>query len=229
MLSIIVPTLNERESIAETLASLQALRRNGTELIVVDGGSEDGTLALAAPLCDQAFVARRGRASQMNAGAQKSAGDCLLFLHSDTTLPPGVLDIIQNALANSLRVWGRFDVKIESPLRRLIIVAAMMNLRSRWTGIATGDQAIFVTRSAFDQAGGFPDLPLMEDVEFSRRLKGLSPPACIRAKVTTSGRRWEREGPIKTMLLMWRLRLAYSLGVHPAKLAERYADARRDG
>lgn len=228
MLSIIVPTLNEQQSISTTLAALQPLRTRGVEVIVVDGGSEDDSMRLASPLCDHAFFAPRGRASQMNAGARRASGDKLLFLHSDTVLPNGALEAIEQAFMARGCVWGRFDVKIESRLGLLAAVAFMMNLRSRWTGIATGDQAIFVTRDAFERVGGFPAIPLMEDIGLSRSLKQLSPPACLRTKVTTSGRRWEKNGIVRTVLLMWRLRLAYFLGADPSRLAEQYAHARRD-
>lgn len=228
MLSIIVPTLNEQQTIETSLSALQPLRRRGVEVIVVDGGSEDNSIRLAGPLCDNAIVAKRGRASQMNAGALQSRGDILLFLHSDTVLPEGAQEAINHALTAHGCVWGRFDVKIDSPLRLLNGVAFMMNLRSRWTGIATGDQAIFVTRDAFERIGGFPAVSLMEDIALSKSLKRLSPPACIRTKVTTSGRRWEKNGIVRTVLLMWRLRLAYFLGADPSRLAEQYVHARRD-
>ena len=228
MLSIIVPILNEQETIATTLAALQPLRQRGVEVIVVDGGSEDSSMRLASPLSDQVIVAARGRASQMNAGARLASGDELLFLHSDTVLPKGALEAIDQAFGAAGCVWGRFDVSIESPLRVLTGVAFMMNLRSRWTGIATGDQAIFVKRSAFERIGAFPAVLLMEDIALSKSLKQLSPPACVRAKVTTSGRRWEENGIIRTVVLMWRLRLAYFLGADPSRLAEKYAHARRD-
>lgn len=227
MLSIVIPTLNEEETISTALAVLQPLRRRGVEVIVVDGGSEDSTVRLASPLCDQAIVAPRGRASQMNTGAGEASGDKLLFLHSDTLLPEDALEAIEQAFMAPGCVWGRFDVKIQSPLRFLAGVAFMMNLRSRWTGIATGDQAIFVKRSAFDEIGGFPDIWLMEDIALSKSLKRFSRPVCIRTRVTTSGRRWEKNGIIRTVLLMWQLRLAFFLGADPSRLAEKYAHARR--
>lgn len=227
MLSIVIPTLNEEETISTALAALQPLRRRGVEVIVVDGGSEDSTIRLASPLCDQAIVARRGRASQMNAGAREANGDKLLFLHSDTVLPEDALEAIEQAFMAPGCVWGRFDVRIKSQLCLLTGVAFMINLRSRWTGIATGDQAIFVKRSAFEEIGGFATIALMEDIALSKSLKRLSPPACIRAKVTTSGRRWEKNGIIRTVLQMWQLRLAYFLGADPSRLAEKYAHARR--
>ena len=180
-------------------------------MIVADGGSDDATARLAAPLCDRVVVAPRGRASQMNAGAREARGDILLFLHADTRLPESF--VLEN------HVWGRFDVRIEGRHWLLPVVAWSMNLRSRLTGIATGDQAIFVRRDAFP---GFPELPLMEDVAFSKLMKRRSPPACLREKVTTSGRRWESRGVVRTIVLMWWLRLLFFLGISPDKLARRY-------
>jgi rSAM/selenodomain-associated transferase 2 len=186
-------------------------------VIVVDGGSDDGTPACAQGLCDQLLTAPRGRARQMNAGARAARGRRLVFLHADTRVPPHAGRLIRDALER--HVWGRFDVTIEGSHPLLAVIACAMNARSRITGIATGDQAIFVRREAFD---GFPDLPLMEDVAFSRSMKRKGWPACLRAKVSTSGRRWESRGVLATMLLLWRLRLAYALGADPARLAERY-------
>lgn len=221
-LSIIVPVLNEAEAIAGHLQALAPLRGRGAEVIVVDGGSSDDTAVLARAGADRVLTAARSRASQMNAGAEAAAGDVLLFLHADTRLPPQADDLIHDALAAGGRVWGRFDVRIEGEGRLLGTVAALMNRRSRLTGIATGDQAIFATRAAFAAAGGYPDIPLMEDVVLSRRLKRLSRPACLTAQVTTSGRRWERHGVIRTILTMWRLRLAFYLGADPRALAVAY-------
>ncbi|HXZ49273.1 MAG TPA: TIGR04283 family arsenosugar biosynthesis glycosyltransferase [Usitatibacter sp.] len=220
--SIVVPTLDEAAGIERALAPLQALRARGAEVIVVDGASRDATRALAASWADRVLEAPRGRASQMNAGARSSRGDVLLFLHADTSLPEGALEAIEAALADPRRAWGRFDVRIEGRAWPLRLIAAAMNLRSRLTGIATGDQAIFVRRAAFEAAGGFPDIPLMEDVALSKALKRASAPACLAERVTTSGRRWERRGPWRTMALMWRLRLAYALGADPHRLARRY-------
>jgi len=220
--SIVVPTLDEAAGIERALAPLQGLRARGAEVIVVDGASRDATRALAASWADRVLEAPRGRASQMNAGARSSRGDVLLFLHADTSLPEGALEAIEAALADPRRAWGRFDVRIEGRAWPLRLIAAAMNLRSRLTGIATGDQAIFVRRAAFEAAGGFPDIPLMEDVALSKALKRASAPACLAERVTTSGRRWERRGPWRTMALMWRLRLAYALGADPHRLARRY-------
>ena len=188
---------------------------------MVDGGSEDRTAEIAAPLADRVLVAPRGRARQMNAGAAVAKGDALVFLHADTRLPERADELIRAALERAL--WGRFDVAIDSPRALLCLVSWAMNLRSRLTGIATGDQAIFVRREAF---AGFPEIPLMEDVAFSREMKRKSRPACLRERVRTSARRWEARGVLATIFLMWRLRLLYALGVPPQRLAREYADPR---
>jgi rSAM/selenodomain-associated transferase 2 len=219
-LSIILPALNEASGIVATLSALQPLRAAGNELIVVDGGSVDATALLASVDADQVINSACGRAKQMNAGAAAVSGDALLFLHADTRLPDGAAELIEAALQQ--RLWGRFDVQIEGRPALLRVVAGMMNRRSRLTGIATGDQAMFMTRAAFDAAGGFPDQPLMEDIELSKRLKRLGPPACLRQQVVTSGRRWEQHGVWRTILLMWRLRFDYWRGVPATLLARRY-------
>ena len=219
--SIVMPALNEAASIGVVLAALQALRERGHELIVVDGGSSDTTAALASPWADTVLNTARGRALQMNAGAAAAQHPVLLFLHADTRLPPQADTLIQQALAGG-RLWGRFDVHIEGRPLVLRVVAALMNLRSRLSGIATGDQAIFVTRAAFENVGGFPLQPLMEDIELSRRLKRLGRPACLRERVRTSGRRWEQRGVWRTIFLMWRLRWRYWRGESAARLAEAY-------
>jgi len=221
-LSIVVPALNEDARIAACLQALAPLRRHGAEVIVVDGGSTDHTVAAAQPLADCVLQAPRGRASQMNAGAAQARADTLLFLHADTRLPDDALHAIETALVDARTHWGRFDVCIEGKPAALKAVAWLMNLRSRWSGIATGDQAIFVRRSAFQRVAGFPDQALMEDVELSRRLRRWSAPACLRLKVTTSGRRWERNGVWRTITLMWRLRWLYWTGTPPERLAELY-------
>lgn len=221
-LSIIIPVLNEADVVASALASLAPLRARGIELVVADGGSEDGTAARAAEWADRIITAPRGRGAQMNAGAAIASGDVLLFLHADTELPPDADRIIADGLRRSGRAWGRFDVTIQGESRLLPLVAAMMNLRSRATGIATGDQAIFMTRDAFSRAGGFPDIPLMEDIVISRRLKRISKPLCLRECVTTSGRRWEKRGVVRTIVLMWWLRLAFFLAASPERLARQY-------
>ena len=221
-LSIVVPVLDEAEGIVATLASLAPLRARGAELIVVDGGSRDATVARAQALADRVMEGPRGRARQMNAGAAVARGPTLLFLHADTRLPEDADRLIASALGAAPLAWGRFDVAIEGHSRMLPVVAAMMNARSRLSGIATGDQAMFMTRAAFEAAGGFPDQPLMEDIELSARLKRLSAPVCLRERVLTSGRRWEQRGVWPTIVLMWRLRLLYALGVRADRLAPWY-------
>ena len=220
-LSIIVPTLDEAGAIEATLAAAQPARRHGAELLVIDGGSRDATRCLALPLADRVIESPRGRAEQMNAGARAATGDVLLFLHADTLLPAAANDAIE-ASVEAGREWGRFDVVIAGADPLLAVVAAFMNARSRFTGVATGDQAIFVTRAAFEAVGGFPPIPLMEDVALSRALARRSPPACRRERVVTSGRRWERRGTLRTILLMWQLRFAFALGADPHRLARRY-------
>ena len=228
ILSIIMPVLDEEGTIAGSLTALAPLRQRGVEVIVVDGGSRDGTADVARALADRLIAAPRGRAAQMNAGAAAAAGDVLLFLHADTRLPDEADRLVCDGLVRSGRAWGRFDVAIagKSPLLR--VVAFMMNLRSRMTGIATGDQALFVRRDAFHAAGGFPDIGLMEDIALSRIIKRHSRPLCLASKVVTSGRRWETHGVMRTILLMWRLRLAYALGAEPDRLARRYGYAPRE-
>lgn len=221
-LSIIVPVLNEAPGIARTLQALAPLRRRGAEVIVVDGGSKDDTFTCAALHADHILTAARGRAAQMSAGAQAARADVLLFLHADTCLPADADTHIQRALAEDDHEWGRFDVRIEGTSPFLPAIAWLMNRRSCLTGIATGDQAMFVTRRAFIHVGGFPAQALMEDIALSRRLKTVSRPACLREPAITSGRRWDDNGALRTVVLMWWLRLAYFCGVSPARLARWY-------
>lgn len=221
-LSIVVPTLNEAAGVVAALKALQPLRAAGHEVVVIDGGSGDGTPDLAAPWADRVASAPRGRANQMNAGARIAAGDVLLFLHADTRLPARADRMVIDGLAGSGRSWGRFDVRIAGRHPLLRLVAGTMNARSRWTGIATGDQAVFVRRDAFAAVGGFPPLPLMEDVALSAALKRVSRPLCLRERATTSGRRWESHGVLRTIVLMWWLRLRYFFGTSPERLAEIY-------
>jgi rSAM/selenodomain-associated transferase 2 len=220
-LSIIVPVLNEAASIAATLAALQPLRAQGVEVIVVDGGSSDATVQLCQGRASHVISAPRGRARQMNEGAALASGDVLLFLHADTTLPEDALADVRDAL-DAGATWGRFDVRIDGRSRWLPVIAAFMNVRSRWTGIATGDQAMFVDTHTFRLLGGFADQPLMEDIELSRRLRKIGPPTCLQPRVITSGRRWESRGVLRTVLLMWRLRWRYWRGASPDALAQTY-------
>jgi rSAM/selenodomain-associated transferase 2 len=220
-LSIVVPVLNEAAGIVTTLQALAPLRERGAEVIVVDGGSDDGTVQCAVPWANRVLSSPRGRARQMNAGAAEARAPLLLFLHADTQLPDGADAVLHAAMAGGA-AWGRFDVQIDGRAPMLRLVAALMNQRSRFSGIATGDQALFVRRELFERVGGFPDQPLMEDIELSRRLRALAPPCCLRQRVRTSGRRWEAHGVWRTIWLMWRLRWRYWRGESPQTLAEAY-------
>ena len=224
-IAIVMPVLQESDSLLLRLRALAPLRARGVRLVVVDGGSTDGTWALARAHADRVLLAPRGRASQMNAGARDCladpAIDNLLFLHADTVLPADADALVAQALTAGA-LWGRFDVRIDGPHPLLRVVERMMNWRSRLSGIATGDQAIFVSRSAWQAVGGFAQQPLMEDIDLCARLKRLGPPACIATPVRTSARRWQKNGTWRTVLLMWRLRAAYFFGATPAALALRY-------
>lgn len=228
--SIIIPVLNEESTIAATLKNLQALRAaqqtSTFEIIIVDGGSEDGTAAIAEACLsenkqDGVLVSAKGRARQMNAGASASKGGYLLFLHADTRLPENILTLIENWQVDQPD-WGFFPVKLSGSAWLLRIIERAMNWRSRLTSIATGDQCLFVHRSVFESLGGFADIALMEDIELCKRLKRISRPDIQCSPVLTSSRKWEREGLIRTMILMWRLRLAYFFGVDPDRLVRRY-------
>ena len=217
-----LPILNEEAQVAACLGALQPLRGQNSELIVADGGSRDRSVALAEPLADRVVVGPRGRAAQMNAGARQANGDILWFLHADSLPPPDALSLIRAALAGRERGWGRFDVRLSGRRPSLRMVEFSMNLRSRLTGIATGDQGIFVRRDLFERIGCYPPIALMEDIALSRTLKRYGRPVCLRQRVLTSSRRWERDGIARTVLLMWRLRLAYFLGADPDRLARIY-------
>jgi rSAM/selenodomain-associated transferase 2 len=220
-LSIIVPSLDEAGFIGDTLARLQAARGRGHEVIVVDGGSVDGTPARCDGLVDLLLRAGSNRAAQMNAGALQARGDTLLFLHADTLAPEDVDRLVAAALDHACG-WGRFDVQLSGPQPLLRLVERLMNLRSRLSGIATGDQGLFVTREWFEAVGGFPDLPLMEDIVLSKRLKRRARPHCLRARLLTSSRRWETHGIARTVMKMWWLRAAFCLGVPASRLARQY-------
>jgi rSAM/selenodomain-associated transferase 2 len=220
-LSVVIPCLDEAAGIVATLDALRPLRERGHEVIVVDAG-DDGTGTLARPRADQVLRAPRGRAAQMNRGAEAATGNVLLFLHADTRLPASADQAIAEGLASTRRAWGRFDVRLSGRRPSLRVIETLMSWRSRLTGIATGDQGIFVTRERFRAVGGYPEIRLMEDIALSRALKRLGPPVCLRERVTTSSRRWERNGVVRTVLLMWWLRLRFVLGADAADLARRY-------
>lgn len=221
--SIIMPVLNEGKIISDTLSPLQAMRAAGHQLIIIDGGSTDDTLEKTSALADMSLSSARGRARQMNTGAMHASGGVLLFLHADTRLPADGISVLLKALAKSGKAWGRFDVRLSGRHPLLRMVACMMNWRSRITGIATGDQAMFVRREAFQALNGFPDIPLMEDIALSSTLRrAFGSPLCLRVRVVTSSRRWEERGIMRTIMLMWKLRLAYFLGASPEQLARQY-------
>lgn len=223
LLSIVIPALNEAEALPALLADLQPWRHSGVEVVLADGGSTDATVALARAAGVPVAQSPRGRALQLNAGARLATGQHLLFVHADTLLPPDGVPAVQRALrAGGDQAWGRFDVAISGSHPMLRVIAWFMNHRSRLTGVATGDQALFMTRQVFEAVGGFPEQPLMEDIEISARLGRLARPACLRQRVTTSGRRWTQRGVWRTMVLMWQLRWAYWRGASPESLARRY-------
>jgi len=221
-LSIIIPTLDEEQALPGLLSDLQPLRSAGHQVIVADGGSRDATITIARPLVDTLISSEPGRARQLNRGAQAAVGETLWFLHADTRLPADAVTALVSRSGPG-RPWGRFDVRLSGSARAFRVIEQMMNLRSRLSGIATGDQGIFVRREVFDEIGGFPEIALMEDIALSRLLRRKARPLCIGSpRLQTSSRRWEQNGIIATVWLMWRLRLAYALGASPADLAARY-------
>ncbi len=224
-LSVIVPMLNEAPSIASTLEAIRIGAPNA-EIIVVDGGSTDGSLEAARPRCDVAIDASRGRARQMNTGAALASGDALVFVHADTTVPATFARDIEAAFSDSQVVGGRFDVRLDDTHPLCVLIGALISLRSRISRTGTGDQAIFARKQIFETLGGFPDMPICEDLDFTRRLKRMGRVACLRSKVTTSARRWRKGGIMRTVLRMWTIRLLYLAGVSPIRLARMYSDAR---
>lgn len=220
--SLIIPLLNERENIITTLPDLQWFRQLGHELIVVDGGSHDDSVREAEPFADLVVSSPAGRSRQMNAGASHASGDYLLFLHIDTTIAKDCIAELDQKLSTSRHAWGHFDVLLSGRHIMFRIIESMMNLRSRLSGIATGDQLIFVSRDTFQLISGYADIPLMEDIEICRRLKRLGKPLCLSEKVMTSSRRWEMNGIMPTIIFMWRLRFSYWLGTDPRVLAKQY-------
>ena len=219
--SIIIPALNEAEHIAGTLMPLASYRSQGHEVIVIDGGSSDDTVSISEQYADRVLYSVAGRAMQMNRGIDEASGDALLFLHADTRLPADAVTKLIHAVEDGY-FWGRFNVRLSGKHFMFRIIERMMNLRSCITGVATGDQAIFVSHESIQIVGDYPRLPLMEDIVFSKRLLKLGRPACIRQQVVTSSRRWEDKGILRTMLLMWRLRLLFFLGVSADRLARQY-------
>jgi rSAM/selenodomain-associated transferase 2 len=221
-ISIIMPVVNEGAALEQYLLPLQPLRQRCCELIVVDGGSSDDSVAIASALADRVLSSERGRALQMNSGAGQARGDVLWFLHGDTRVPEDADTLIRSALARPGRVWGRFDVRLSGQQRLLRVVETLMNLRSCVTGTVTGDQGIFIRREAFERVGGYPAIALMEDIAISKMLKRISRPVCLQQRLVTSSRRWQQNGILRTILLMWTLRLLYFFGVSPERLVRIY-------
>jgi len=220
VISIIIPTLNESDTLAITLKPLQAFRPTQIEIIVVDGGSHDDTISIASTLADKIFSTNKGRARQMNAGTGQATGEVLLYLHADTQLPGNAISLIeQHALPGQ---WGRFDVQLNSPRWLLRVNAWLMNYRSCLTGIVTGDQGLFVHRTMFEEIGGFPDIPLMEDIAISKKLKRYNRPICLKSRITVNTRYWEQHGVWHSIFRMWGIRLAYFLGIPAEHLVKKY-------
>ncbi|MGM8884573.1 TIGR04283 family arsenosugar biosynthesis glycosyltransferase [Psychrobacter sp. 1U2] len=230
--AIIIPILNEADNLPHLFASISALNPSPQQVVLVDGGSKDNSIIVAKDILKalkadnkssidwQIIESKAGRAVQMNAGAALATSDILLFLHADTKLPTQAISEVITAIKNSK--WGRFDVKLNSRQPTLWLVSQMINLRSRFTSIATGDQAIFITRKLFEQVGGYPKQALMEDIELCKRLKGMTKPACLKTKVITSARRWQQHGTWRTIILMWQLRFDYWRGVSADNIKQRY-------
>ena len=225
-LSIIVPVLNEEATIASFLRLLQSFRQQGAEVVLVDGGSDDRTCELARPWVDSLQISRAGRARQMNAGGEATRRNLLCFLHADTRLPDSAAEQFRY-FSDTGRLWGFFNVRLSGSGFIFAVISRMVSWRSRLSAIATGDQALFMTRQAWRDSGGFPDIPLMEDVAMSDRLKQFGRPYCATASVITSSRRWEEHGVWRTILLMWKLRWQYYRGVSPAELFAQYYGNRR--
>ncbi|MDH5473284.1 MAG: TIGR04283 family arsenosugar biosynthesis glycosyltransferase [Gammaproteobacteria bacterium] len=221
-ISIIIPCFNEEKSILDTLMPLQSMREHGHEVIISDGGSTDNTCQLALPYVDVLVSSPKGRAQQMNTGALQANGDVFWFLHADTVAPENADQYINHVIKYNHHIWGRFNVHLSGNRFQFRIIELLMNLRSCLTGIATGDQGIFVLRTYFKELNGYKTIPLMEDIEISMRLKRIRKPACIKHKIITSSRRWEKHGIARTIFLMWKLRLAFYFGVSVEKLASQY-------
>jgi len=224
-LSIIIPVLNEQANLSQISSHLQSIRHQGHEVIIVDGGSTDSTLAISYEVADHVIISKTGRALQMNNGAAIASGNVFVFLHADTFLPDNAVKIISESMSE--HTWGRFNVRLSSNRSVYRLIESLINLRSCFTSIVTGDQAMFIEKSLFDRVAGFPEIALMEDIEMSRKLKKIDRPVCIKQKVITSSRRWENRGVVTTVVLMWKLRLYYFFGVSPDKLNQLYRHGSR--
>ncbi|MFT5321306.1 MAG: rSAM/selenodomain-associated transferase 2 [Pseudohongiellaceae bacterium] len=224
-ITIIIPVLNDVDALKMLLPQLQACREQGHELLVIDGGSSDGSIPFSRNLVDRILMTGVGRGRQMNLGAENASHNILLFLHADSRISDQCLEELLAAMSESCNHWGRFDVQLDQPGFSYSVIAAMMNLRSRLSGVSTGDQGMFVRREIFHRVGGFQSISLMEDIALSKALRKHSRPVCLSSKLLTSARRWQQQGIVKTIFLMWSLRLAYFLGANPDKLAEIYYPA----
>lgn len=220
LISIIIPVLNEEKSVKALLQQLQIYRKQGHEIIVVDGGSSDKTVSVSKSLADKVISSEAGRALQMNDGVQAATKDILWFLHADTLISDNAVKYIQQSLNRS--DWGRFNIKLSGSHFLFRVIETMINIRSCLSGVATGDQGIFVKKKIFESVNGYPNISLMEDVALSKKLKSISKPVCLKDELTTSSRRWEEKGILSTVLLMWRLRFLYWIGVSADKLAKQY-------
>ena len=220
-LSVILPVLNEEKCIEFSLRQLQGLRQRGHEIIVVDGGSKDRTGELARHLADKYLICDPGRAKQMNLGAKNASGDVFLFLHADTVVPWDIDSFLNKNVVGDLS-WGRFDIRLSGNKIIYRVIEKLINFRSRISGIATGDQGIFLTSKLFKRISGYPEIPLMEDIAICHQLIKHAKPICIRQTILTSSRRWDKNGVLRTILLMWKLRFQFALGVNPEKLAKSY-------
>ncbi len=220
-IGVVIPVLNEWQRVESLLEKAEEWHVG--EVIFVDGGSTDGTQDILDALGAHWIASRQGRALQMNEAARRVRGDILVFLHADTDVGEDAFKLISVLFERYPDiVGGRFDVRLSGKGVMFRVIEFMINLRSRLTRISTGDQAMFVRRDVFESLGGFPEQPILEDIEFSRRLKRAGHVICLRNKVVTSSRRWEQHGIFRTVLLMWKIRLFYWFGVSPDRLAKMY-------
>jgi rSAM/selenodomain-associated transferase 2 len=225
-ISIVVPVLDDAPALRRLLDDLDAIPGMSAQRIVVDGGSGDGSYALAQRRADVVLRAARGRARQLAAGIAVADRDWIWMLHADARIDASAWHALTRAIATDNTRWGRFDVRLDGSHPAFRMIEAMMNLRSRWTGICTGDQGIFVRRDLLELIEGIPDQPLMEDIELTKRLRRHARPVCLDAALGVSSRRWQQRGIVATVLLMWRLRLQYFFGASPETLVRAYYDGR---
>lgn len=225
IISIIIPVLDEGAIIGQTLAQLTQYSK--IEIIVVDGGSQDNTVAIASCAAKVVTVTGKGRAGQMNAGADLAQSDVLLFLHADTQLPPNFVELVTKTLNQNKVIAGAFELAIDGSDISLRWLEMLVKLRSRLLSLPYGDQALFIFKQTFQAAGGFADLPIMEDFEFIQRIKSKGKIAIAPAAVTTSARRWLKLGVWQTTAINQLMIVGYYLGISPAKLSKFYHHRRK--